>query len=58
MKFSLGLILRHHGADPDATDASGNTALHVAARRGNIEACDMLLQSGAKVVYIWWCSTL
>lgn len=35
------------GANPNARRASGETALHMAAKRGNAGAVNMLLQAGA-----------
>jgi hypothetical protein len=35
------------GCDPEAKDAAGWTALHVAAQRGRADAVEMLLESGA-----------
>lgn len=37
------------GADPDAVDSSGYTALHYAARSGHRQICEMLLDHGANV---------
>jgi uncharacterized protein len=42
----LGYLLQH-GADIDAVDNSGETALHAAARTGSDAAVELLLQRGA-----------
>jgi len=46
--YSRWHALLGHGADLSARDASGNTALHVAAYLGNVEAVEALLEKGAK----------
>lgn len=38
-----------HGADIDAQDRFGNTALHVAAQLRKIETVKLLLESGADI---------
>jgi Ankyrin repeats (3 copies) len=43
---AVALLLRR-GASPNATDASANTALHLAAAEGHISAIAALLQGGA-----------
>lgn len=40
-----------HGADVNATDFTGQTALHWTAVRGSIQVAELLLQSGARVEY-------
>eukprot|EP00049_Salpingoeca_infusionum_P005467 m.92230 g.92230 ORF g.92230 m.92230 type:complete len:1382 (+) comp12982_c0_seq1:361-4506(+) len=42
----LGALL-HNGADVSVHDSAGNTPLHLAAAKDNLEAVDMLLLSGA-----------
>ena len=41
--------LLQHGAEPNARDSSGNTALHIATKLGNIDATKILLGRGANV---------
>ena len=38
-----------HGGDVNATDHTGQTALHWSAVRGAIQVAELLLQEGAKV---------
>lgn len=38
-----------HGGDINATDHTGQTALHWSAVRGAIQAAELLLQEGARV---------
>jgi len=38
-----------HGGDVNATDHTGQTALHWSAVRGAIQAAELLLQEGARV---------
>lgn len=38
-----------HGADVNAVDVSGQTALHWSAVRGAIQIADLLLEEGARV---------
>lgn len=38
-----------HGADVNATDFTGQTALHWTAVRGSIQVAELLLQSGARI---------
>lgn len=40
-----------HGADVNATDFTGQTALHWTAVRGSIQVAELLLQSGARIEY-------
>lgn len=42
-------LLLEAGANPNWTDESGETALHVAARFGHCECCQILIDGGAKV---------
>ncbi len=45
----IELIIRY-GANPDVQDiSSGRTALHHAARNGNLEACKLLIAAGARL---------
>ncbi|XP_041875681.1 ankyrin repeat domain-containing protein 7-like [Corvus kubaryi] len=41
-------ILPEHGADPNLTDADGNTALHLAVLSGNATVAGRLLEHGAR----------
>ncbi|KAI4220068.1 MAG: hypothetical protein LQ349_008178, partial [Xanthoria aureola] len=41
--------LLQHGAGPNARDSSGNTALHIAIKLGNMDATKILLGRGANV---------
>ena len=41
--------LLERGADPNATDRDGKTALHFAAEAGDVEAISALLKAGAKL---------
>ncbi|KAI4226298.1 MAG: hypothetical protein L6R36_003289 [Xanthoria steineri] len=41
--------LLQHGAEPNARDSSGNTALHIAIKLGNMDATKILLGRGANV---------
>ncbi|NXD48359.1 ANKR7 protein, partial [Corvus moneduloides] len=41
-------ILPEHGADPNLTDADGNTALHPAVLSGNATVAGRLLEHGAR----------
>lgn len=40
-------LLLVHGADPSSKDDKGNTALHIAARRGDAEIAKTILECGA-----------
>lgn len=42
-------IVWQHGGDVNATDHSGQTALHWSAVRGAIQVAELLLQEGARV---------
>lgn len=42
-------ILLEHGADPNLADASGNTALHLAAAAPNASLAGMLLEHNAHI---------
>jgi ankyrin repeat protein len=42
-------LLLEHGADPTLLDDFGNTALHLAARRGRVDATSMLIEHGAPI---------
>lgn len=42
-------ILLEHGADPNLSDASGNTALHLAAAAPNASLAEMLLEHNAHI---------
>jgi palmitoyltransferase len=44
----LGDVVQH-GADLNAVDFSGQSALHWTAVRGSIQAAELLLQSGARL---------
>ena len=51
--------LLQHGAEPNARDSSGNTALHIAIKLGNIDATKTLLGRGANVhARDWKCEGL
>ncbi len=41
-------LLLDAGADANAVDASGRSALHLAAINGNVSVCRLLLANGAK----------
>jgi ankyrin repeat protein len=43
------LIFGQHGADINAVDHTGQTALHWSAVRGHIQVAELLLKEGAKV---------
>jgi ankyrin repeat protein len=43
------LIYGQHGADINAVDHTGQTALHWSAVRGHIQVAELLLKEGAKV---------
>ena len=43
---TVGKLLER-GADPKLSDSDGDTALHAAARRGNVNLTRMLLAAGA-----------
>ena len=47
-RASLLLLLTEHGADPNATDVKGRTALHEAARSAHVEAAELLIEHGAR----------
>ncbi len=52
----LGDVLQH-GADLNAVDFSGQSALHWTAVRGSIQAAELLLQSGARLEcadFLWF----
>lgn len=38
-----------HGADVNASDFTGQTALHWTAVRGSIQVAELLLQAGARI---------
>lgn len=46
--FWIGIVWQH-GGDVNATDHSGQTALHWSAVRGAIQVAELLLQEGARV---------
>ncbi|GJN19190.1 hypothetical protein PR202_gb06436 [Eleusine coracana subsp. coracana] len=46
---SICLAVDNHGADVNATDHTGQTALHWSAVRGHIQVAELLLKEGAKV---------
>jgi hypothetical protein len=43
------LVFGQHGADVNAVDHTGQTALHWSAVRGHIQVAELLLKEGAKV---------
>jgi ankyrin repeat protein len=43
------LLSGQHGADVNAIDHTGQTALHWSAVRGHIQVAELLLKEGAKV---------
>lgn len=43
----MAALLVHAGADPNARDVYGWTALHLAAGRGNKRVAEALMQAGA-----------
>ena len=43
------LLCGQHGADVNAIDHTGQTALHWSAVRGHIQVAELLLKEGAKV---------
>jgi ankyrin repeat protein len=45
----LCLVFEQHGADVNAVDHTGQTALHWSAVRGHIQVAELLLKEGAKV---------
>uniref|UniRef100_A0A8B9CKA1 Ankyrin 2 n=1 Tax=Anser brachyrhynchus TaxID=132585 RepID=A0A8B9CKA1_9AVES len=47
--FHLFLLLLQNGASPDVTNIRGETALHMAARAGQVEVVRCLLRNGALV---------
>jgi cytohesin len=47
--LALTQLLLEHGADPNIQQQDGDTPLHVAAFRGDVEATQLLLSYGAKV---------
>lgn len=47
--FEICKMLIEHGADIEARESCGMTALHLAARDGNVEIGRYLLEQGAKV---------
>lgn len=49
MSPSFGFIDCQHGADVNATDHTGQAALHWSAVRGAIQVAELLLQEGARV---------
>ena len=46
--LQMALLLKA-GADPESANADGETALHLVARAGNVEAAKLLLKARAKV---------
>ncbi len=42
-------FLFSHGADVNVGDATGNTPLHIAAQRGLLPSCEVLIARGAKL---------
>ncbi|KAI9799201.1 MAG: hypothetical protein M1825_004844 [Sarcosagium campestre] len=49
-------MLLAHGADPNAQDAAGNSALHFASAYGQLKALRILLLAGANPSLRNWCS--
>lgn len=45
----LGFLHYQHGGDVNATDHTGQTALHWSAVRGAIQVAELLLQEGSRV---------
>ena len=41
-------ILLRHGANVNQADAYGNTPLHLAASKGQVKMCKLLLEFGAR----------
>jgi len=41
-------LLLDRGASPNIPDGAGNTPLHIAAERGNLELCEYFLFLGAR----------
>lgn len=48
-RADIAATLLDHGADPEATDSSGNTALHLAAHEGAPEVVELLLRRSMNV---------
>ena len=46
---NVSLLLLRNGADPNIADKRGNTALHAAIQRNNMELIEALLAAGARV---------
>lgn len=45
LKDTLHVLLEHPHTDINIQDGDGNTALHIAAKAGNVECTEMLLES-------------
>ena len=45
---AMSLLLKH-GADPNAMELNGDTALHIAAGEANTQVCKLLIEHGADV---------
>ena len=45
----FGFVKWQHGGDVNASDHTGQTALHWSAVRGAIQVAELLLQEGARV---------
>lgn len=50
VSVSAARIMLERGADPDAMNASGQTAMHHAAWRGDVRMLEMLLDAGANAL--------
>ena len=48
-KIDLVFFFEQHGGDVNATDHTGQTALHWSAVRGAVQVAELLLQEGARV---------
>eukprot|EP00117_Sycon_ciliatum_P002053 scpid102834/ scgid7454/ len=48
LKFALNVLLHTHLANTSAVGENNNTALHWAAREGNLGVAEILLRAGAK----------